>query len=242
MKHPKKKASKHISAGVHPSDNALAFADLGRKLTFTKIARRIGKTEAAARHYATGRRVPDELTQLRIHEAYGLPLAGWLPAEDAPGRAEARIGELTREVKDDRGPLGRPSKGVPEQNALSRLEKLKADGITSRKDAAECEKIAESGGLLARYRRLAVTLEGALERASKDNDATARDVSAVAQALSRCLQHIGRLTGEGEITEAMIVKAPAFGRVLDVIREVGGRHRDAAREIFEGLSKLGGAS
>jgi hypothetical protein len=173
--------------------------------------------------------VPAELVKLRIHEAYALPLSGWEPSsagkplEDGPGSETS--------VRTPKIILG-----------LDRTTKtLGAIEVASRAGAGEGDK-APPAGLLDRYRRLAETLEAAVSKAQNDRDTPARDVAAIAQALARCLQHIGRLTGEGEITEAMIVKAPKFAKVLDVIREVGRRHKDAAREIFEGLSKLGGAS
>lgn len=209
MKRGKKPAKRAGSRGVQPSENAYALAALGKRLTFATIAKRIGQSEASVRHYATGRRVPGEIEQLRLHEAYALPLVGWT-AQDAPGRAAG----------------GRTAK-------TSTYEAIVSAGPPSEAPTA----------LLARYRSLAATLEGALVRASADKDSSPRDAAALAQALSRALQHIGRLTGEGEITEAMIVKAPTFAKVLDAIREVGRRHPEAGRELFEALAKFeGGAS
>lgn len=60
--------------------------------------------------------------------------------------AKARVGELTVEAKavapKDRGAAGRGKKFVPVGNELTRTARLEAEGL-SRKEAAECEKIAD---------------------------------------------------------------------------------------------------
>jgi hypothetical protein len=54
--------------------------------------------------------------------------------------AKARIGELTKALPREKA--GREGKSVPGRNRLPKHEALAADGI-SRKEAAECERIAD---------------------------------------------------------------------------------------------------
>jgi hypothetical protein len=102
-------------------------------------------------------------------------------------QADARIGELTREMGDEKGPKGRPRKGAPSGNTFSRTAKLDVENLT-RKQAAECEKVAklnDSGDLkkyadACRKAGKAPTTKQAVALAKMDEDTRAEAISTIA--------------------------------------------------------------
>jgi transcriptional regulator with XRE-family HTH domain len=209
-----------VTAAAPPlSPNARALAELGRKRGFPELAARIGVSEAALRHIARGRRTPREQLRTDLAKAYGLPLDGWEPippAAASPNTAAAAPGRPQDASAGARRAWVPPNAPAPVQGA------------------------ARERPLLERYRDLAAHLEAQLATARADKSTATRDVAALGQALARTLAHIGRITGEHEITEAMVLKHPAFARALAVLREAVRPYPDAARAVAAAFQKMTG--
>jgi hypothetical protein len=89
--------------------------------------------------------------------------------------------------------------------------------------------------LLQEYRELADSL-----RASLAATGDAKEAAQLGQALSRAMMQIGKLTGEGEITEAMVMKSVAFQRLLLRGAKVFERFPAAAKAWAEELTEVTG--
>jgi hypothetical protein len=157
----------------------------------------------------------------RLAKAYSLPFDGWITPSAVEG--------------------AHPPSVRPSSSAKS-ASPTRAPGATA-PPAAPSE--ANSGPprgrtLLDRYRDLAAGLEAELDRARKDPGTATRDIAALGQALARTLAHIGRMTGEHEISEAMVLRHPAFARAIGVLREALRPFPDATRAAASAVSKMNG--
>jgi transcriptional regulator with XRE-family HTH domain len=197
-------------AGKPLSPNAIALARLAAKRSFSELATRVSTSEATIRHIATGRNRPSADVRDRLLEVFKLPLDGWR----APAEQARRPATLTEGAPS--APV--PGHGPPHASAGR----------------------PEPASLLERYRALATVLEERLAAARADLDTPARDVAAVGQALSRALQHIGKLTGEGEVSERQVLQAPAFRRALEIIRDAAAPFPEASRAIARALEQYVG--
>lgn len=63
------------------------------------------------------------------------------------------------------------------------------------------------------------------------NNAPAQEIARHRNALLNATRLYGKLNGEGEVTEAMILRSPAWLRMWDAAREVMARHPKCASEL-----------
>jgi hypothetical protein len=97
--------------------------------------------------------------------------------------------------------------------------------------------VVHTTSTLEAYRKLAKDLEEAIAAAKKANQTT--EVARLSASYGRTLAAIGKLTGEGDITPAMILKSPAFSTIRAKIVGWASRHQEAARELAELLDPHG---
>jgi transcriptional regulator with XRE-family HTH domain len=213
---PRRAQTAQIAGGAPVTDAgklsvaALALAVIGKKQGFARVAQRIRVSEAAARHYARGRRTPKDAVQARIAKAYAVAPGDWT-TYSAPETAE-------------------PGPG-PDGAAIVRPMETGANGAaeTSPPDAHDDRP------LLERYQELARTLEATMRAAKADVDTPSRDVAQIGQALNRTYRGIAELTGEGEISMTAIVRSRAWRSLLERIAPVLERAPDVAKAIAEAL-------
>jgi hypothetical protein len=93
--------------------------------------------------------------------------------------------------------------------------------------------------LLSKLRVVADTLEEKL-RDARNSGVSSRDIATMSTALARTYDRIGRITGEAELTEATILKSPAFQRAESVIVEALRPYPEAAAAVAKALGELAG--
>jgi hypothetical protein len=76
--------------------------------------------------------------------------------------------------------------------------------------------------------------------AAKDSGASIRELALLDNALSKAVATYGRLSGELELTEAQVLRAPAFQRCMNTIMGVLADYPDIATKLSEALSVLAG--
>ena len=102
-------------------------------------------------------------------------------------------------------------------------------------------RLATGGSLLAKLRAQAASLEDALRQTSK-RGASARDVAALNAQLRGTYRDLGRITGEGELSEATILKSPALAAVIRAIIEALAPFPEALAAARDAVGKLAGVS
>ena len=119
---------------------------------------------------------------------------------------------------------------VPE-SPLPDLEPPSEDEEETEEDAAAQVSVEEAQTMLRTYRAMAKRLEARLNVA-----VIPKDVAMLSGTLLRVNQSIARLTGEGEITEAMVIRSAAFGRIMAVWEEALRPFPEAAKAVAEALA------
>ena len=100
--------------------------------------------------------------------------------------------------------------------------------------ASQGEGARTTANLLAEHRTMLAQLKGILATMTK-SAASSRDISQVSSAITRTLSEIGKLTGEGSISEAQVIQSQAFQRVMFRVKSVLIGHPDIAAEIAAAL-------
>lgn len=91
---------------------------------------------------------------------------------------------------------------------------------------------------LERTRAQVVNLEADINRA-RSSGISYRELSSLENSYAMAVKQLAKLTGETEITEAAILRSPAFARCMRVLREVlEARAPDALAELAERLERL----
>src|SRR5262245_32220539 len=89
--------------------------------------------------------------------------------------------------------------------------------------------------ILERLRVQAAQVERALDEAVSEGKSI-REVTPLSNSLTKLLKEIARLTGEGEITEAMVMRAPAFERVMVKVEAALRPFPEAAKALAKALA------
>ncbi len=82
------------------------------------------------------------------------------------------------------------------------------------------------------------TLRAALERLRTDQSASPRELGSVASSLTQATRLLAKLTGSLELTEKMIIRAPATARVIKAIIEALRPFPGATEACAQALQKL----
>ena len=109
-----------------------------------------------------------------------------------------------------------------------------------RVDVPGAVSAASNEGLLVKLRKQAADLELALEQV-RQKGATARDIATLNTTLGRIYAQIGRITGEGELSEATILKSPALTAIIGAITDALSPYPEAATAVRDAIGKLVGA-
>lgn len=97
------------------------------------------------------------------------------------------------------------------------------------------------GSVLARAERLQGMVDSLLAKLDADTKATPLEKAKVMASTASTITLLGKLTGESqEISEARIVRLPAFRRIVEKMKEALRPHPDAARAVGEALKELDG--
>ena len=84
---------------------------------------------------------------------------------------------------------------------------------------------------LQEYEKLAADVRASLEKAHAAS--ALKEVASLSGVLARCLDRIGRLSGQDEVSEAMILKSPAFQRIRGKLALLASKYPMAAKEFAE---------
>jgi transcriptional regulator with XRE-family HTH domain len=101
---------------------------------------------------------------------------------------------------------------------------------------------AEGTPLVERYRALARQTEAAVARARADENTSARDVASLVQSLNKIYWHIGKLTGEADLTMAMVVRSSAWREFSMRLEQALARHPKAAADVAALFASLDGST
>lgn len=97
------------------------------------------------------------------------------------------------------------------------------------------------GSVLARAERLQNMVDELLDKLNNDAKTTPLEKAKVMASTAGTITLLGKLTGESrEISEARIIRLPAFRRVVDRMKEALRPWPEAARAVGEALKELDG--
>jgi hypothetical protein len=128
---------------------------------------------------------------------------------------------------------GRPpgSKNRPKSDAAALPQRPNEGTLVSAGSPAPSR---DGGELIATYRDTAAQLQAALA-----SETDPKVVASLSSTLNRTLWHIGKLTGEGDITESQIVRSKAWRAFLAKLDPLLERYPDFAADLHGFLESFG---
>lgn len=103
-------------------------------------------------------------------------------------------------------------------------------------------RVAATAPSLEQQEALVRDLDELLVAALADPTAGYRDRASVANAKDRALRTLSDMRGEGQVTEATILRSKAFGRIYAVVLDALKPHPSAAMAVAQALEALEGES
>lgn len=202
----------HPLAGKTTS-GSLALKSLSRTVTFHRLAQTIGCTRHTLQECANGSERPSVAVQKRLEEEFSIPTTEWDKLATETAPA------ATSEVRPLSGPI---TSGASEPTPFAPAT-----------DASE--------SIVDTYRQMDRSL-AAREVLAQKTGAPLRDLTSITQARMKVIAQIGKLTGELEITEAQVLRAPAFRAILDILKDMALKYPDAGRYIAERFAEYNQSS
>jgi hypothetical protein len=213
-----------------PTPGAVRLASICARSTFVAVGAKIGASEAAVRHYVTGRRTPAPPVRVRIAETYAIPESCWTPSagsstngtpaptssQVAPAPPSAPVGASTATVVAPAGAQAR-------------------DGANASPPTAG----AESAETVARDTVRRLRLE--LDRLDADPEATSRERASVSTALTSATRLLARLSGGLEITMSQILRSPHWQTILATLVSALRGNVEALEAVDRAFKALGGS-
>jgi hypothetical protein len=188
-------------------------ADLERKHGSSHVARLVGVTETHVRHIANARRSVSDRLAGKFAEVFGVPVAAWKTPADA---------ELGKASTPASAP---PNASSPQPHGAV------GPSPNAHRPARVTSAIADLEATVER-------LDAALLAVEADPVASPSHRAQLFNAKVNALEKLARLRGEGEISEAAIVRSQAFRRIMAVVFEAMRDHPAAATALRTALSRL----
>ena len=149
-----------------------------------------------------------------------------------------------------RGILSKRSRPTPRLRAdIETALKIPADGWGTRSRAKAIEKPTPTaaspepvGSSLSELEALVQRIKRQSVEAEEDEHASVRDRAQLAAALQRALRDLAALRGDAQVSEAAVMRHPAFVRVLDVMRAALKAYPDAAAAVALAIANMRGVT
>jgi hypothetical protein len=126
----------------------------------------------------------------------------------------------------------------PRAEELARVLALIEPSTLQEKNAPLVSEVAAPDDALSVVTTTVSTLRAELERLRTDQSASARERASVATSLTTATRLLARLSGSLELTEKMIIRAPATARVIKAIIEALRPFPGATEACAQALQKL----
>lgn len=200
---------KHPLAGKE-TVGSTELTKIGKKITYDKIGKMIGISRFTVREIAVGQSRPSRAVQLDLQRELGIAPKMW---EELPTERQ----------------------GISDSDICRRDLDSSASDVDA--DSPSIVVVKSDISLVETYRIMERELSTDLNRARKAG-VPIRDLSSLMQARLKIVQQIGKLTGELEITEAQVLRSPAFREVIEVVKEMARRFPDAGRHLAEKFAEF----